>query len=316
MRVLDLFAGTGSSTWAFRDAGHEVVHVELYPKETGTPEPFVKADVVVLAQDPRRYLGDWVPDQLHASPVCAGFCVPAIGRMWEKDAGGKGIHHPKHPTAEAGLAMLDASVALIDYYTEQNPRLSWTLENPTAMMRKVMPGRHPHIARHLHPVHYCQYGPLGPVPVMHGPELVLPQKATDIWTNLQGFDARRCCAGSDNGVRNHDGDWFKVYATGAGKERRFTLRLEDRGPMIQVPKKQPMMINDEPQTFYTCTPDGKACHEWAARGWKAGIQRIKGSGARAGLPRALSRAFLEAAIRHHNPPPTVQRRSTLADWGA
>ena len=29
MRILDLFAGTGSATKAFEDAGHEVIKVEL-----------------------------------------------------------------------------------------------------------------------------------------------------------------------------------------------------------------------------------------------------------------------------------------------
>jgi len=64
MRVLDLFAGTGSATKAFRDRGHEVITVEL--------DPSFKPDIVA---DVRHLPIKGHIDFIWASPPCEEFSV-------------------------------------------------------------------------------------------------------------------------------------------------------------------------------------------------------------------------------------------------
>ena len=158
MKVLDLFSGTGSATQAFVDKGHEVVRVEWNKGLTSSYSDercrTITADVRDLDLDIRDYLRDWRPDLIWASPPCEGFSIAAIGKHWEKDGGGPGIHTPKHETAEKGLELLVATYSIVQ---KIGPRWFF-IENPRGMMRKVIERRWPGLHESRVTVSYCQYG--------------------------------------------------------------------------------------------------------------------------------------------------------------
>lgn len=74
MKVIDLFAGEGNWSAAFRDREHEVLTVEIDERF----KPDILADVLDLEPDEFP----WRPDIILASPPCEGFSVAAIGKNW------------------------------------------------------------------------------------------------------------------------------------------------------------------------------------------------------------------------------------------
>lgn len=270
LRVIDFCAGTGSATRAFAERGHHVVGVELVKALCGGN--IIPGDILEIAKNPLGWFDANVypgyrPEHGHFSPPCNPFAVPSIGRMWEKDLA---VLKPKHPTAEMGLLLLAACARIIEVLSADakanGRRFTWTVENPRAMMRRAVAERHAHIMGEPCEVMYCRYGPLGPVPVDNGPNLVWAQKSTDLWTNL--------------------GSFFEPLACHAR------------------PPKAPVAADPERGGLLFTVRDGVLCHERAERGAKAGLQRIKGSGARGMFPRALSLSICEAVERFHDEPPT------------
>lgn len=81
LRVLDLCAGTGSSVAGFREAGADVVGVELFPKFGQR----ITMDVLEFAKDPEGVLDrlvapGWRPDVIWASPPCTVFSMAGSGK--------------------------------------------------------------------------------------------------------------------------------------------------------------------------------------------------------------------------------------------
>lgn len=151
MKVLDLFAGLGGWSGAFRERGHDVVTVDLDPRFGTT----IVGDILTLAAADLP----WRPDIILASPPCEGFSVLRIGRNWHHRSMGV-ANAPKTATAELGLALVEATVRLID---ETQPRY-FVIENPRAMLRKL-----PVLATlERRTVTYCQYGHVS-------------MKPTDLW---------------------------------------------------------------------------------------------------------------------------------------
>jgi len=154
--VLDLFAGLGGWSQAFKDQGH-IVHTldngpfeVTFPVDITTWSPTQKYDVVL------------------ASPPCESFSVMSMYRNWHSP----GI--PKTESAHIGIALLDRTIQLIK---EIQPRFCW-IENPRAMMRKL-PQLNIFLRR---TITYCQYG----TPYM---------KPTDLWGIWpQTWKARPMCS--------------------------------------------------------------------------------------------------------------------------
>jgi hypothetical protein len=157
--IYDFFAGTGSATRAFEDAGHTVIKVEL-------DEFFPAHERDVMGLTAEYMVGKYgKPDFIWASPPCTTFSVASIGRHWNLD------RTPKNEKALAGMRMVQKTVELIQAISPS----WWVIENPRGMLRKLdlIPGIR-------HTIAYCQYGDTR-------------MKPTDLWTNIQHWQPRPMC---------------------------------------------------------------------------------------------------------------------------
>lgn len=158
MRVLDVFAGTGSATKAFKDAGHEVRHVELFPGLMKTPDPVVASDVWEIAADPEKFLGAWKPHFVWLSPPCQSFSLGGNRNKWvhgkERDPPTTypffGPRMPRTRGAWDACGLVLASFLLL----EALGPVSWVMENPRGGLRTMgfMTDKEPVTTT------YCQYG--------------------------------------------------------------------------------------------------------------------------------------------------------------
>lgn len=137
LQVLDLFAGLGGWSQAFRDRGHAVTRVEL--------EDWLEAEIHanVLDLTVADLPGPW--DIVLASPPCEKFSLMSCGHHWHEVDNG---YLPKHPEAvEATRLALHTQYLLANLDTK-----AAVMENPRGLMRKVLP------AKPVRTVAYCQYG--------------------------------------------------------------------------------------------------------------------------------------------------------------
>jgi hypothetical protein len=169
MLVFDFFAGTGSSTQAFRDAGHTVIHVEL-------DEQFEADERDVMALTADYLLSKYgQPDFIWASPPCTAFSVASIGHHWNLD------RTPKTTEASFNQLLVAQTLNLID---SLKPTKGWLVENPRGMLRKL-----PVVAKMPRTtVTYCQYGDSR-------------MKPTDLWGVVPGWTPREACK---NGMPCHE----------------------------------------------------------------------------------------------------------------
>jgi len=137
MRILDLFSGTGSSTQAFKDSGHNVYTVEL---DTQFDADF---HVDIMHVTPDFFPGRW--DLVWASPPCTTFSVASIGTHW---TGGKEAYIPKTQAAKDGIELMYHTRDLIAGIDTRY----WVVENPRGVLRKLGIFGEPQT------VWYCQYG--------------------------------------------------------------------------------------------------------------------------------------------------------------
>lgn len=143
MLIFDFFAGTGSSTEAFRKAGHTVITFELDSSFEATET------VDILDLDAKELLEKYGrPDFVWASPPCTAFSVASIGHHW---TGGKGAYVPKTYEASFNQTLVSKTRELID---ELKPRYGYLIENPRGLLRKLPPVEG--LPRTT--VTYCQYG--------------------------------------------------------------------------------------------------------------------------------------------------------------
>jgi hypothetical protein len=167
--VFDFFAGTGSSTRAFADAGDTVITFELDPQFEATETvDIMDLDAVQLVA---RY--GW-PDFVWASPPCTAFSVASIGHHW---GGGAGAYVPKTEAAVFNQELVRKTLQLIQVL---QPRYGWLIENPRGMLRKLpMLADLPRVT-----VTYCQYGDDR-------------MKPTDLWGEVPGWKPREACKNGD-----------------------------------------------------------------------------------------------------------------------
>jgi hypothetical protein len=162
MLVFDLFAGTGSSTRAFEDAGHTIISFDNDFQFDVT----VFADVFDMTAEGlvARY---GQPDFVWASPPCTAFSVASMGHHW---APGR---VPKTEAAEMSMKLVAHTRKLLE---DLNPKHGFVIENPRGMLRKLP--MLDDLTRHT--VTYCQYGDNR-------------MKPTDLWTTVKNWTPRPMC---------------------------------------------------------------------------------------------------------------------------
>ena len=150
MKILELFAGSGSFSNVAKEFGYEVITTDIKQNPNNT------IDYVVDVFD-FDYINLPGIDVVWASPPCTYFSVASIGKHWNKD------HTPKSSEALFGLKVIKKTIEIIDYL---GPTY-WIIENPRGKLRKL------EIVKDLPrtTVTYCQYGDIR-------------MKPTDLWTNL------------------------------------------------------------------------------------------------------------------------------------
>lgn len=164
MLIFDFFAGTGSSTQAFEDAGDTVVKVEL-------DEYFEADERDVMALTAEYLLAKYGrPDFVWASPPCTAFSVASIGHHWNIDK------TPKTEAASFNQLLVAKTLELIN---ELKPTKGWLMENPRGMLRTlpVVQG----LKRRT--VTYCTYGDTR-------------MKPTDLWGEID-WTPREMCKNGD-----------------------------------------------------------------------------------------------------------------------
>jgi hypothetical protein len=173
MLIFDLFSGTGSSTQAFKDAGHTVITFELDNFFEATEH----VDVFNLnAKDLIIKYGQ--PDFVWASPPCTAFSVASMGHHW---GGGLRAYEPKTEAAKSSQLLVAHTRDLIK---ELNPPKGWLIENPRGMLRKL-----PVVADlPRQTVTYCTYGDSR-------------MKPTDLWGKVINWVPREMCK---NGMPCHE----------------------------------------------------------------------------------------------------------------
>jgi hypothetical protein len=163
--IYDLFAGTGSATQAFVDAGHTVIKVEIDEHFEAHERNVFTLNADYLIEKYGR------PHFVWASPPCTSFSVASIGKHWTKDK------QPKTREAEIGIKLVDKTLRLIN---ELKPVKGWLMENPRGMLRKQ------ELVKDLpmRTITYCQYGDTR-------------MKPTDLWGIVPGWTPRPACKAGD-----------------------------------------------------------------------------------------------------------------------
>ena len=208
MIVFDFFAGTGSSTQAFEDAGDTVITFELDPQfdvtETVDVTTLVASDLIT------RY---GRPDFVWASPPCTAFSVASIGHHWIES---------RVPRTEKAREAMDLVAKTRKLLEDLNPRFGFVIENPRGMLRKL--DVLADIPRQT--VTYCQYGDDR-------------MKPTDLWTTVIGWVPRPACKngepcheaaprGAKTGTQGRDGAVLRsMVPYELGKEIREVLNAEE-----------------------------------------------------------------------------------------
>ena len=165
MLIFDFFAGTGSSTLAFEQAGDTVIKVEL-------DEQFEAHERNVLSLTADYLLNTYgQPHFIWASPPCTTFSVASIGRHWDKHK------QPKTQQAQLGLALVMKTIELIQ---QLKPSIGYLIENPRGMLRKQTI-----MAMPRHTVTYCQYGDKR-------------MKPTDLFGQLPTWQPKPTCKSGDS----------------------------------------------------------------------------------------------------------------------
>jgi hypothetical protein len=202
MLIFDFFSGTGSSTQAFKDAGHKVITFELSPIFEATET------VDIMDLDPYELIEKYGrPDFVWSSPPCTAFSVASIGYHW---ASGGSFPVAKTEAAVYNQKLVWKARELIEIL---KPGGGYLIENPRGMLRKLPPVQ----GLERRTITYCQYGDTR-------------QKPTDLWGTVPNWTPKEPCKpGSDCHVAAPRGSRTGTQGLGGAVDRSrvpYDLGLE------------------------------------------------------------------------------------------
>jgi len=171
MKVLELFSGTGSVSKVCNELGFEVISLDLHNAD-------INCDI--LKWDYTKYnVGEF--DIIWGSPPCATFSHLTnsnIGKIIRNELYTKELMEKRE--REIGLVLLEKTKEIINYFKPTY----YFIENPqSSRMKKYMD--YPY-----YDVDYCMYSNWG------------YRKRTRIWTNLKGFEPKKCDKNCGNMIGN------------------------------------------------------------------------------------------------------------------
>lgn len=166
MLIFDFFAGTGSATQAFADAGDTVIRFEI---NRNMPADDRVDLLMVHGKDLVEKYGR--PDFIWASPPCTSFSVASVANHWVREG------DTYEPLTEGASYGRQLAIRTVELMYEIDPMLGFAIENPRGLLRK-MPFMN-NLERFT--IHYCQYGDKR-------------QKPTDIWGVIPNWIPKPVCS--------------------------------------------------------------------------------------------------------------------------
>lgn len=174
MKILELFAGSCSFSRVAQEWG-----VKTFTSDVNKKLYNIDYYCDIMDFD-YRINPPFIPDVIWASPDCS---------TWSKASGN--LHYdskrtlPKTEKAKEAMKHVEKTIEIIQYFLSLNTDVIYIIENPVGRMKNFLSGR---LDCNVYTVDQCQYGR----------EF---QKATHLFTNLEGFTPKRC-PGRQNGC-NH-----------------------------------------------------------------------------------------------------------------
>ena len=171
MKVLELFAGTGSISKAFKAKGHETYTIDWDKKFKGIT---AYEDISKLTCERIVEICGGVPDIIWASPDCTTYSVAAISKHRKR------TKNTLEPISDYARFCDKTNKHLLDLIRQLKPKYFF-IENPRGGLRKM--DFMQDIPRYT--VTYCQYGERR-------------MKPTDIWTNHPNPKFKPPCKNGDS----------------------------------------------------------------------------------------------------------------------
>lgn len=140
LKVLDLFAGLGGWSTAFRRRGDDVLTLDSEPWF----EPDICVDIMTWNPDSLP----WTPDVVLASPPCEAFSIASAAHHWNRDEGGALL-----PATRGARKSIDIIRRTFEVIVDIRAPVA-VVENPRGMLRSLdlLP------EHHREQVWLCHYG--------------------------------------------------------------------------------------------------------------------------------------------------------------
>ena len=165
MKIVEIWAGTGSFSKVAKDKGHEIWTTDINPDFNCD----LTGDVLDESIQEQIFEQVKTADFVWMSPVCTKWSLAAGNTYWTK------FRQPRREDTYAAINMMMFARFIADYCVKHNKK--FLIENPNGRAVWIMDNQY------LKRVWYCQYGDLR-------------AKPTNLWTNIEDWTPRTCHNGN------------------------------------------------------------------------------------------------------------------------